>query len=452
MMPLLVFIYLYYSYDKTGLYIDVPHDQLELIIFILGTASLLLFIGLRAILLKIVILTKSLKDSLYENMNKEVITQLAQGEGEIGELARTFNDMVKKLEENINDLKDTKKTLYDVLSRIGKAMTSLDNFDMLIKLVLETAVNSLAAERGIFFTFKEQGVIELKTFVGIKDVLPQDILLAAQGYVQRVLSRKKVLFVPTVDEGDNVFVSPLICAPLISHNKTWGVMCICGKTKGYGFSDDEINMLSNLSYQLAISFENFALNQDKEKTYFEIMAALALAVEAKDSYSRGHSERVGDYAVKIALEIDIPDEDIQTLKDAARLHDIGKIGIADSILNKPGKFNEQEREIMKKHPVIGESIVKPLKTFSHLLGPIRHHHEFLDGSGYPDGLTGEYLPLVIRILTVADIFDAMTSDRVYRQALSIEQVKEELKKMVAEGKLDKNVVSVLLMMIEESRI
>ena len=453
MMPLLVFIYLYYSYDKNNLYIDVPREQLEALILIIGTASLFLFLGLRTVLKKIVILTGSLKESLYENIDREVILQLAQGEGEVAELAKSFGDMMNKLEDNIKHLEVTKKTLYDVLSKVGRAMTSLDNFDLLVDLVLETTVNSLGAQKGVVFILKEDGTAQVKSSVGIKDILREEILVTAEHYIDTVVARKKMLFVSSLEEPNNIFVPPVICTPLICRNKTWGVLCVCGRKHGdEEFIDDEVSMLSNLSYQIAIAFENVSLNKDRERTYFETMAALALAVEAKDSYSRGHSERVGLYAARIAEEMDIAKNDVQTLKDAARLHDIGKIGIADSVLNKPGRFTQEEREIMKKHPIIGESIVKPLKTFKHLLNPIRHHHEFLDGSGYPDGLTGEQLPLITRIITVADIYDAMTSDRVYRKALSIEQVKKELQEMVGQGKLDKSVVSTLLMMVEEKRI
>jgi HD-GYP domain-containing protein (c-di-GMP phosphodiesterase class II) len=148
----------------------------------------------------------------------------------------------------------------------------------------------------------------------------------------------------------------------------------------------------------------------------------------------------------------VSENDIKTLKDAARLHDIGKIGIEDQILKKAGVLSDEEWEIMRRHPEIGESIVRPLKTFKHLLEPIRHHHEFLDGTGYPQGLKGDAIPLMTRILTVADIYDAMTSDRSYRSALSDQDVRDEFRMMIEQNKIDSRVVDVLFNLLEQSKL
>jgi len=177
-----------------------------------------------------------------------------------------------------------------------------------------------------------------------------------------------------------------------------------------------------------------------------------LAVEAKDPYSRGHSERVGRYAEKIAQRLNLPEEAREILRDAARLHDIGKIGIEDKILKKEGKLSLEEKEVIRKHPIIGENILRPLKSFSRLLEPIRHHHEFLDGSGYPDGLKEGQIPLITRILTVADIFDALTTERPYRKALSYQEAKKELKILADEGKIDRKVVEALFEIIDRGEL
>jgi HD-GYP domain-containing protein (c-di-GMP phosphodiesterase class II) len=161
---------------------------------------------------------------------------------------------------------------------------------------------------------------------------------------------------------------------------------------------------------------------------FKIINALAMAVEARDTYSRGHSERVGEYAVKIAEHIRLDEKKIQLIKAAAILHDVGKIGITDDVLRKPGGLNDYEWEIMRQHPAIGEGIILPLHGFADLKSPIRHHHEWFDGTGYPDHLKREMIPIESRILTVADSFDAMTSDRPYRKKLSFEEAKQDLLK------------------------
>jgi HD-GYP domain-containing protein (c-di-GMP phosphodiesterase class II) len=171
-----------------------------------------------------------------------------------------------------------------------------------------------------------------------------------------------------------------------------------------------------------------------------------MAVEARDPYSRGHSDRVSQYSVKVAEKLGLSPEVIQDIKLAAELHDVGKIGISDEILKKEGLFNEQEKKIMGKHPIIGESIIRPVRSMSRLYSIIRHHHERLDGTGYPDGLTKDRIPLSAKILAVTDSFDAMTTDRPYRKALSRETAKEELKKCI-DTHYDRSVVEAFLAVI-----
>jgi HD-GYP domain-containing protein (c-di-GMP phosphodiesterase class II) len=187
-------------------------------------------------------------------------------------------------------------------------------------------------------------------------------------------------------------------------------------------------MLSNLASQIALAIENARLNTDAQKTYLETITALALAVEARDPYSRGHSDRVSKYAVMIAKELGLDEERIKKIEEAAELHDVGKIGISDEILKKPDFFNDYERQIMQQHPIIGEGIIIPLHGFSHLRDPIRHHHEWLNGEGYPDHLKGDEISLEARILSVADAFDAMRTDRPHRKGLDLAQAKQELLK------------------------
>jgi putative two-component system response regulator len=148
----------------------------------------------------------------------------------------------------------------------------------------------------------------------------------------------------------------------------------------------------------------------------------------------------------------LPEISIQTLRDASRMHDIGKIGIRDAVLIKPGTLNMEERDIIRNHPIIGERIVLPVKTFKHLLDPIRHHHEQLDGSGYPDGLKGEEITPITRILVVADIYDALATSRPYREAMDPDAIKKEFDQLVSTGKIDAEVVRHLYHLIDGSEI
>ncbi|MGQ9629520.1 MAG: HD domain-containing phosphohydrolase [bacterium] len=159
----------------------------------------------------------------------------------------------------------------------------------------------------------------------------------------------------------------------------------------------------------------------------DILFSLALAVEAKDRYTRGHSERVADYAARLAKFIGLSDGDRQNLINGGILHDIGKIGIDNAVLNKNGELNGRELAVIRMHPIIGREICQPLKFASPLLPIIYHHHEEWDGNGYPEGIGGKEIPLEARITSVADAYDAITSDRAYRRALHKEEALLRLK-------------------------
>lgn len=450
-LPLITLIYIVFQFATVG----KVNTNLNLLMTIAAALLVLGFWGTRSFIIKIVSLSNKLKTDDLKRMDRSVILELAKGEGEIANLARVFSDVTAKLEENVKKLEEAKKTLYRILSKVGSAVGSVENFDLLIRFILETTVESLGAQRGAIFSLDEEnGILRIKAAVGIDDKnIVQQVKIGEEA-VGWVAKEKRSLFIPNLGEkkGDLLFSSPLIATPLIIHDKVLGVISLSGKKGEENFSDDELKIFTNLAYQIAVSFENAKLNVEAERTYFETISALALAVEAKDPYSRGHSERVAEYACKIAEKLGLTQEDLKTLRDACRLHDIGKIGISDSILKKPSSLSPEETEIMHGHPLIGERIVNPLKSFRHILDPIRHHHEFLDGSGYPDGLKAENIPLVTRVLTIADIFDALVTERPYRKAFSIDAAKREFEAMVEKGKLDKDVVNALFNLIEEKKI
>ena len=179
----------------------------------------------------------------------------------------------------------------------------------------------------------------------------------------------------------------------------------------------------------------------------QVIYALAAVVEAKDPYIEAHTQRVADSARRIGVRMGLPREDLAALYQGGRIHDIGKIGVPDEILLKPSPLDPVETDRMHQHPVIGENIVAPLRTGAGLLSMIRHHHEHYDGSGYPDGLAGERIPLLARIVSVCDAYDAMTSDRPYRRGQSPEQAMAVLRQG-AGGQWDPQIVQ---LMVEELR-
>ena len=185
--------------------------------------------------------------------------------------------------------------------------------------------------------------------------------------------------------------------------------------------------------ELAGSFNKMAnsLSESKQKLqdyFYRVVQSLILILEAKDKYTQGHSERVAEYSKGIALSMGFSKEKAELLEKAAKMHDIGKLVIHESILNKKGKLTEEEWKIIKEHPVVGEDALKPVLVDEDVLAMIRSHHERYDGKGYPDHIKGDAINIFAQIITVADAYDAMTSSRAYREALSKEHALEELQK------------------------
>jgi HD-GYP domain-containing protein (c-di-GMP phosphodiesterase class II) len=192
------------------------------------------------------------------------------------------------------------------------------------------------------------------------------------------------------------------------------------------------------------------LYQQVQRSIYQSLLGLANALEAKDAYTRGHSERVGAASRSVAAALGLAPQEAGIVGQAGLLHDIGKIGVPEAVLRKRGELDAQEWALMRKHPLIGAQIVSPFEFFATGALAIRHHHERLDGSGYPDGLVGEAIPLGARIVAVADVYDALTSDRPYRAALPRETALEYLAKQAGRT-LDGRVVTAFVELAHESR-
>lgn len=208
--------------------------------------------------------------------------------------------------------------------------------------------------------------------------------------------------------------------------------------QGYCEKDDKLEQLplfieaavKSINQMKTIKSINEELLQSKsklEKAYLESVETLRYTVEAKDNYTKGHSDRVSAYSVLIGKSLGLPQSDIETLRIGGLFHDIGKIGISDSILLKNGKLTDKEYDEIKRHPIIGKNILSNAEIFEDIIPIVLYHHERYDGKGYPYGLSDKDIPFLARIVAVADAFDAMTSKRSYRDELDLEYVKEELK-------------------------
>jgi putative nucleotidyltransferase with HDIG domain len=240
------------------------------------------------------------------------------------------------------------------------------------------------------------------------------------------------------DEGTGITVRSALSVPLVSRTyqgvgqasveQVLGALTIFSDTTRGAFEQEDMELLRSLGSLMAVAVANARMEERQRSTFLKTLESLAKSLEARDTYTRGHSQRVCEVSLMIGERLGFGAEALEELRVGTILHDIGKIGVPDAILNKPGRLTDEEFATMKSHPVVGYEICRPLMLSEGVLMIIRNHHEKLDGSGYPDGLKGGELPLSLRIVCVADAFDAMSSSRPYRSVMDINHVLAELSK------------------------
>ncbi len=371
------------------------------------------------------------------------------------------NERIKRMLEEIRDKSVRLEKLVDrlrLLQYISQSISSMINVDDIIKTVVDKSVNIMKARIGSLMLLDEEiGELYIKYAVG----LPEEVVAATRVRVGEQVSgwvakEGRPLLVTDI-EADPRFrkknspfyeTKSLVSAPVIVKGKVIGVLNVNNKIDGSSFIQEELELLVTLAGQTAVAIENARLYEDLQKTYFETIRALVNAIEAKDKYTAGHSERTTEYAIKIAKKMGLTEKRIRLLQHAAILHDIGKIGTDISILRKEGKLTDEEWEAIKEHPLIGERILEPVEFLKEVRMIIHQHHERPDGRGYPNGLKLENLSLLARIISVADAFEAMTSDRPYRKALTIEETINELRRHSG-TQFDPEVVDALIKVLEE---
>ena len=243
----------------------------------------------------------------------------------------------------------------------------------------------------------------------------------------------------------------LSCWPLKIRGEPFGLLMAFHSEGFLSLPPEDTRLFDFLIRKASLAIENMALYESLISNFYGILKSLVNALEAKDLHTGKHSERVTRYATAVASMLGCSSAEIESVQTIGYLHDIGKIGIQDGILNKPGCLTPEEYEIVKKHPAIGESIVSELGLSPEERAIIRHHHERWDGDGYPDGLAGENIPLLARIVSVADAFDAMTSKRAYRESLSLEDAILELLKNSGK-QFDPSTLKVFLDLIKKNQV
>jgi len=217
----------------------------------------------------------------------------------------------------------------------------------------------------------------------------------------------------------NCSVRSFMCVPLTTRERTLGAVYVENRSQAECFEESDLELLTVFGNQMARAIENASLYEELERSFYETVRSLLKAIEAKDEYTRGHSDRVALYAVGIGRILGLSKRRVDHLKTAAELHDIGKIAIPEGIINSALGLTDDEFEVIKKHPDFGVEILRPIRFLEPVLPAVRYHHERYNGGGYPEGRSGEQIPLEARILNLADAFDAMTTTRSYNDPISL---------------------------------
>jgi len=365
----------------------------------------------------------------FAQMLKQKNDELAQAKKKLEELSNKLEGKVKLRTDELKKSKDRLSTLY----QISRSISSTLELDNILKVILDFSIKTTAANKGsVLLLDEKKNIFTVRVAHNLsKRIIRDTYFTKDENTIGWVVKNKKSLYIKDLEKDKHFSVKEtidynikrLLIVPIIIENKVIGVISL----DNIFYIKDIINLLESFSEHAAVAINNARLYQKIQDSYFEIVKALAQAIEAKDPYTHGHSARVMEYAVLIAQKLGLQEQEKESLRYAAIIHDIGKIGVRGIVLNNPNGLTGEEYDEIKKHPLIGEGIIKPIELLQPIRPLIRHHHEWFNGKGYPDGLSGENIPLGARILAVADAYDAMKSDRPYRKALTEETAIQELK-------------------------
>jgi len=356
---------------------------------------------------------------------------------------------------------------------ISESIAGIHQERTLLDFVLKAALERVDAERGsIMLTTPNGEALEVAASVGLPDEAAHEMVRLGTGISGWVAANAQPLLIKDVGETpdfaglarhlpDSSFVSvplrrkrPIDVGGGVTSQEptTIAVLNVCSKRDGGQFTEGDLKTLDIVASHAAVALDNVRLIRDLEDTHLSTLQSMALLLEARDAYTHGHSQRVRQYCEQAARHLGMSDDKIAVLGVGAALHDIGKVGVSDAVLNKVEDLTEEELESIRRHPTVGFDILKRVRFLSkEHLDLVRSHHERMDGTGYPDGLTGDQLPLPVRIISVADAYDAMSSDRAYRRAMPPEKVIDELRRG-AGTQFDAEVVGVFISLVESGDI
>ncbi len=416
----------------------------------IGT-DLLIPLKVKGELIGILGIGPKLSGETYSQDDQLTLTTLANQTAVVFESARLYTAEQSRREE------------LDTLYNLTRMLVATEDVDSILQSTVHHIVQSVHVTFARILIFDEPGNLHCKAIYPVRE-LDFELGLgriepdAALPYYWAALQERRSIILsrndPSIsDEARAALMmenaSNLCLCPLFVNDRANGLI-VLGEARRESrepFDEDKLRLINAIADQTASALQRAYLHEQMEKSFIETVLALANAMDARDTYTNNHSQRLAYMAEAVCIELGFTDEEIQTVRWAALLHDIGKIGVPDEILRKPGALLDSEWEVMKRHPEIGAKIVAPVKELARVAPLIRAHQERYDGKGYPDGLRGKAIPVGARILAIVDAFGAMTDFRVYRKRRSNFQAIEELRRCKG-TQFDPDLVEVFIKVLE----
>jgi putative nucleotidyltransferase with HDIG domain len=411
------------SQSKAVALAPVAYFNKTFFLIILLSLWVVLFLSIVQIRKNLIPLEK-LKEGAIRIGNRDFNTRVSVTSGdEFEELADSFNEMSSRLGRQFSALK--------AMAEIDQAILGILDTDKIVNTVLDKMGDIVPChivsislldrnDSGAVRIYTKNGKTETGRLLKLLRLKPDEL---------EMLNKNSHHFFVEVQGAMPSYLKPLfkdglksfLVLPIFLKEKLAGIISL-GFPHGYNISEEDIIQVRQLADQANVALSNVYLVDDLAKLNWGALTALARTVDAKSPWTSGHSERVTELALKIGRAMGLEKRDLDTLRRAGLLHDIGKIGIPAAILDKKGKLTDEEYRIVKNHPSIGARILEPISAYSQIIPIVEQHHERFDGMGYPRGISGEAICLGARILAVADVFDALISDRPYRSGWGKEEV------------------------------
>lgn len=336
---------------------------------------------------------------------------------------------------DIDNLRRAQRNLATAY-QVSKMLAQVRGLDHLADGVIESIFSALNADRAaLLLRNGDNGSGELELVAARSRSGEEDLaeINVSRTVVQDVLENhaSSLSRDATADEryreGHSIIeqkIQSVMCAPVATDEMVLGVLYADSRSQTGAFSENDLDLLALIGNLAGVAIHRAQVVAQEEQFFFDTIRAFVASIDAKDGYTHRHSERVAAFACRIARELGLNEEEVEVVQLAALLHDVGKIGVSESILNKPGRLTDQEFAEMRRHPLYGLKILSHIHSprFRRILPAVRSHHERWDGTGYPDAVAGEAIPQLGRILAVADFLDALTSDRSYREGLEFHEV------------------------------